>query len=370
MLTFGSETPSAEPMPDFMLVDQPDALCAQLLEHDRIGVDTEFMREKTFFAELALLQIATRDRIFCVDPLSGSDMATFWKTVTDRTWVLHSARQDLEVVYQTAARMPASIFDTQIAAALLGFAPQIGYANLVKELFGIELAKSHTRADWSRRPLTDALLHYAAEDVEFLLPAYAALAEALDKKGRLSWAEEDSAELLDTSLYETDPQSAVMRLKGAKNLRGPKRSAAARLAAWRETEALRANRPRQWIARDAVLIELASQLPDTLDALQRIEGLPPGLIRRSGNTLLDEIASSRADNGSYRPPAAPNEAQKSLLKRMQKLTTECAADLGVAAETLAAKKDLARVVMNGDDSSRLLSGWRRRVIGEELLKLV
>jgi ribonuclease D len=357
-------------MPDFTLIEQPDTLCSQLQEHAVIGVDTEFVREKTFFAELALVQISASKRFFCVDPLTDAGMGEFWKTVTDRTWVLHSARQDIEVVYQASGLMPKRIFDTQVAAALLGYPPQLGYANLVKEFFDIELAKTHTRANWARRPLTEALLQYAAEDVEYLLPAHAALAEALDKKGRLGWADEDSAALLNTSLYEIDPQAAVLRLKGAKNLRGRRRSAAARLASWRETEALRANRPRQWILRDQVIIELARQLPASVDELENIDGLSPGLVRRSGGALIDAIAASGKDQDSYQPKAIPGDAEKSILKRMQAMTTEFAADVGLAPETIAAKKDLSDVVMDGDGGSRVLSGWRRNAIGKDLLNLI
>ena len=228
-----------------------------------IGVDTEFMREKTFFAELCLLQISTRDRIFCADPLGadgdGAPADDLWQAIMHSEWVLHSGRQDFEVIYQAAGRLPDNVFDTQVAAALLGFQPQIGYAGLVKELFDIELAKTHTRADWSKRPIADALLNYAAEDVQFLLPARDALIERLERSGRLDWALQDSRDLLDVALYQTDPGAAIQRLKGARNLRGRARAAAAALAAWREQQAIRSNRPRQWIIRDSVLVDLARQ---------------------------------------------------------------------------------------------------------------
>lgn len=357
-------------MPEFTLVDQPDTLASLLQRYDRVGVDTEFMREKTFFAELCLVQVATGEEVYCVDPLAGADMAVFWSALLSAPWVLHSGRQDIEVVFQTAKRMPDSIFDTQIAAGLLGHPPQMGYATLVKELFDVEIDKFHTRADWSRRPLSEAYLHYAAEDVEYLLPAYEKLAERLDKKDRLLWAEQDSAMLLDPALYDTDPGAAIERLKGAKNLRGKRRAAAARLAAWREAEALRANRPRQWIARDTALVDLAMQQPSNIEDLTRIDGLPNGLIRRSGKAILAAIAAASSDNNDYAPPRPPDEAQKSLLKSMQKQVAQCAADLGLAAETVASRRDLSAVIIGGDRSSRVLTGWRRELIGEELLALL
>ena len=303
-------------MPDFTLADNPNSLATALDPLELVGVDTEFMREKTYFSELCLVQISSMDHIFIADPLTDGDLAEFWAALLDTPWVLHSGRQDIEVVYQTAGRMPVGVFDTQVAAGLLGYQPQVGYANLIRELFNVELDKTHTRADWSRRPLTDALLHYAAEDVEYLLPAHETLAEKLDQKGRLTWAGEDSALLLDPALYDNHPELAIDRVKGARNLRGKRRSAAARLAAWRESEALRANRPRQWIVRDNVLIDLANRLPGTMNELSGIDGIPAGLVRRSGKQVLSTIAASTADNNRYSPPRTPDEAQKSLLKSM------------------------------------------------------
>jgi len=354
-------------MPDYKLVDRPDSIASDLGRHDHVGVDTEFMREKTFFAELCLVQIATGSEIYCVDPLNGHDMSVFWDALMQDTWVLHSGRQDIEVVYQTAERMPGSVFDTQIAAGLLGYAPQMGYASLVKELFDVDIDKSHTRANWTRRPLPDAYLHYAAEDVEYLLPALDKLSEQLDRKGRLNWAEEDSAQLLNPALYDIDPMLAIGRMKGARNFRGRRRAIAARLAAWRETEALRANRPRQWIAKDSALLEVATTMPDNIDALSTVDGLSAGLVRRSGKAILAAVAASGNDDTKYRPPSAPNENQKALLKSIQKHVAECAADMGLAAETVASKRDLSAVIIGGDRNSKVLSGWRRELVGDKLL---
>jgi ribonuclease D len=357
-------------MPEFTVVEEPNSLASELTGAQRLGMDTEFIREKTFFAELCLVQLATGKHIYCVDPLTDADMADFWDSFLATHWVLHSGRQDIEVVYQTAGRMPRAIFDTQIAAGLLGHPPQMGYANLVKALFGVDIEKSHTRADWSQRPLPTAYLQYAAEDVEYLLPAFAELAGALKDKGRLAWAEEDSAQLLDPALYDSDPGTAVGRLKAARNLRGKHRAAAARLAAWRENEALRANRPRQWIARDAALIELASRLPMNSAELARIGGLPGGLVRRSGKTITQLIADAIADDSDYSPPPAPDDVQRGLLKAMQKRVARRAEELGIAAETIASRKDLSALISTPDAPSRLLDGWRRDVIGTELLKLL
>lgn len=357
-------------MTDFSMVDDIDTIAADLSSPDFIGLDTEFMREKTFFAELCLVQISTQSSIYCVDPLGTADMNLFWDKAMQTPWVVHSARQDIEVIYQAAERMPSGLFDTQVAAGLLGYAPQMGYANLVSELFNVEIPKSHTRADWSRRPLADAVLQYAAEDVEYLLPAREILAEKLDKLGRLHWADEDSALLLDPKLYDIDPQAAIKRLKGARNLRGRRRSAAARLAAWREREALRANRPRQWIARDSMLMDVAASLPESITELENIADMPSGLLRRSGKRLLEVVAESAADKNNHQPPPAPSEAQKALLKKMQKEVVSRAEALGLAAETIAPKKELSAAIVDGEQDSRVFSGWRREVVGDDLLKLL
>ncbi len=345
-------------------------IAAELRGASFIGLDTEFMREKTFFAELCLVQVATDEAIYCVDPLGDADMRQFWDAAMESGWVVHSARQDIEVIYQAAERMPVRLFDTQVAAGLLGYAPQLGYANLVSELFGIDIPKSHTRADWSRRPLSDAVLHYAAEDVEYLLPGREILTERLDKQGRLDWADEDSAALLNPTLYDIDPGIAINRIKGARTLRGRRRAAAARLAAWRESEALRSNRPRQWIAKDSTLIEIAKRLPQAVTELGDIADLSGGLVRRFGQHLLELIAATDADDNGYSPPSAPSEEQKLLLKKMQQIVAECAADLGLAAETVASKKELSGVIIDGNRESRLFSGWRHGLIGEHLQQML
>ena len=329
------------------------------------------MRERTYFAELCLIQIATDSQIVCADPLSGHGKAdspdsSFWDSLMRPEWVVHSARQDLEVIYQLAGKMPAQIFDTQVAAAFLGFQPQIGYAGLVKELFGVELDKSHTRANWSKRPIADELLRYAAEDVQYLLPACEELTNRLEEAGRLQWALEDSRDLLEPALYDIDPSTAISRLKAARNLRGRGRAAAAALATWREKEALRTNRPRQWIMRDATLIALAMEKPASVSDLSRVEGLADKTIRRAGKDLLGILAGATHDASGYKPPRRPDEKQKAALKEMQRRVAVVGDSVGVAAEVLAPKKELSAAML-GDRTGRIFRGWRKALFGEELL---
>lgn len=357
-------------MPRYQFVQEPDTLVTELRRQMQLGIDTEFMRERTYFAQLCLTQIATPDEIWCVDPLAGHPQDEFWKEILLHDWVVHSARQDIEVIYQTAGAMPASIFDTQVAAGLLGFPAQMGYAGLIKEIFDVDIHKIHTRADWSKRPLRDEYLEYAAEDVEYLLPACEILTERLTEKGRLDWAREDSDWLLDPELYDIGDGQAIDRLKGARNFRGRRRAAAVRLAGWREAEAIKRNRPRQWIMRDNVLLDIAYKLPSSEAEMADIEGIPPKLVRRVGEQLLDIVAASGRDDRNYRPPRPPDEGQKALLKEMQARVAGCAGDLDIAAETIASKRELSAVIISGNRNSRVFSGWRAELIGKDLLGLL
>jgi len=357
--------------PEIIGLGSGDRLRDVLQSQSIISIDTEFMRERTYFSQLCLVQISAGETILCLDPLGDdtSDEQQMWSMLLDVPWVLHSGRQDIEVIYQTTDVMPTSVWDTQIAAALLGYPPQVGYGNLVAELFDVQLAKSHTRADWSRRPLTDGLLQYAAEDVLYLLPAADKLMARLDALGRGDWAREDSAAMLNPSLYDVDPANAVGRLKGARNVRGSARNIAVRLAAWRENEALKRNRPRQWIVKDTVLLDIAHNKPKTLNELQRIEGLAERTAQRASTEILAAVSKGETDRDDYRPPDRPDESQRALLKSMKKCVDDVAGELNIAAEVIAPKKDLSAVI-HGERENRLFSGWRNEIIGEALLKLI
>ena len=370
MLLSETEYRLLDDMSDYVFVDQPDTLTPHIANQARLAIDTEFMREKTYFAQLCLLQVASEQAIWCVDPLADGDMRTFWSALLDKNWVVHSARQDIEVVFQTTHTMPNAIFDTQVAAAMLGMPTQIGYAGLVKELFDTEMAKSHTRADWTRRPLPQSYLEYAAEDVEYLLPAADILCERLERTNRLEWAVQDSALLLNPALYDTGSDQAIDRLKGARNFRGKRRAAAARLAVWRELEAIKRNRPRQWIMRDNVLLDVAYKLPKTMKQLSAIDGISAKLANRAGEVLLREVRASETDENGYEPPRPPDEAQKALLKEMQARVAACAAELDLAAETIASKRELSSVIISGSRESRVFTGWRSELIGNDLLTLL
>ena len=355
--------------PVFLDADNVGELADLLGGAERIALDTEFMRERTYYPQLCLVQVATNRTICCLDPLGAEDIESVWQTLMPASWIVHSGRQDIEVIFQAAGRMPAKLFDTQVAAALLGFQPQLGYAALVSELFDVHLAKSHTRADWSRRPLAPELIEYAAEDVEHLLPAADRLTEQLAAAGRLEWALEDSACLLDETLYQVQPDEAIRRLKGARRLSGRALAAATRLAAWREREAEQRNRPRQWILSDAVLLSLATTAPDSREALNRIEGLPPGAIRRVGDDLLELVAPTAGDPRNAAAPGRPDERHRQRLAAMQEQVSAAAAELGIVPEVIASKKELTAALF-GERDLRVLRGWRRPLVGNALLEIL
>ncbi|MDZ7645101.1 MAG: HRDC domain-containing protein [Woeseiaceae bacterium] len=358
-------------MTEFELIDlsRPEALIVALNGMERIGVDTEFMREKTYFPRLCLVQIVAGDSIWCADPLPAVELGAFWDAVLAPEWVLHSSRQDLEVVQNSADRLPHTVFDTQIAAALLGYQPQMGYASLVAELFGVELAKSHTRADWSRRPLSPEVMEYAAEDVKFLLPAADELRSRLERRGRLDWALQDAADLLDPALYRADPDTAVERVKGAQGLGGPARGAAIRLARWREERAVASDKPRQWILRDTALLAIAASGATTHRALAAIPDVADGTVRRHGDTLLALLQDAREAGESHLPQTRPDEEQRALQKSLQKRVAARAGELGIAAEVLAPRRELSAAIA-GQRDLRVFRGWRADQVGSELLAML
>jgi len=243
------------------------AALARLAPDDFVALDTEFMRESTYFPKLCLIQAATSAACAVLDPLALPDLESLWQFLGSRarTKVLHAARQDLEVL-TTATRgqpVPGPIFDTQIAAALLGYPAQIGYGSLVAERLGHTLAKGHTRTDWTRRPLTPEQLQYAEDDVRYLVPLYLDLRDALQAAGRLEWLYEETRELEGLDLQGADPDAPWRRLKGLERLPPQQRATVKLLAQWREAAAIRHDKPRGWILADDALREIAERMPSS-----------------------------------------------------------------------------------------------------------
>ncbi len=361
-----------------LYIDTPealDALCTQLRRHDWLTLDTEFLREKTYRPRLCLLQVANPEVIACVDPLALPSLDPLLDVLYDAniTKVLHAAHQDLEIFFDLRDAVPGPIFDTQIAATLLGQGEQVGYGGLVKELLGVELSKAHARADWCRRPLDDAQLDYAADDVRYLRDVYHKQLEQLRQLQREAWLAEDFAEMADPERYRNPPQEAWQRLKGANRLRGVQLAVLQQLAAWREEQAQRSDRPRRWIMKDEVLLDLARHMPKDEHGMQRIRGLEEGTIKRSGRALLDAINAGREMPREQWPsvkkgPRLPAE-QDSLVDVMMALLRERCREQAISPGAVAGRRDLEKLIMGRRDIP-LLHGWRAAVAGDSLLALL
>ncbi|MFW2134544.1 ribonuclease D, partial [Ectothiorhodospira haloalkaliphila] len=251
-------------------IDQPEALkafCERLKGVDWFALDTEFIREKTYYPQLCLIQVATPEEVACIDPLNLEDLSPLTHLLFDPniTKVLHAASQDLEIFFHQQGRVPGPIFDTQVAASLLGHGDQVGYGKLIQLVLGVELEKGQSRTDWAQRPLETIQLRYAADDVHYLARAYPLMRQALEDNGRLAWLEDDFQRMQDPRTYQPDPETIWRRLKGINTLRGEQALAVARnLARWREQEAMRLDRPRRWLLQDEVILDLARRKPRDL----------------------------------------------------------------------------------------------------------
>lgn len=349
-----------------------NTLCDKLASATQLYCDTEFVRTQTYWPTLCLVQIAGNGTSGCVDVLADIDTDDFRALVNNRPepLILHAAKQDLEAWFATWGNLPGSVFDIQVGAGLLGFQPQIGYANLVNEITGVMLNKDQTRTDWSRRPLTQAQIQYATDDVTYLPALYEEITERLKEKDRLDWAIADSAALVDQNLYDTKPEEAWQRLTGIPYLPLPIQARARALACWRESRSKSANRPRQWILSDKALMELAHINPQHEKELDQIGDMPPSVKRKQGKHLLEIIEQSNADLTAgnlelqQKPvPAPPDKAQVRQLSAIVKATGE---ELGIAPELLATRKDIARI-LHGKVDGRPLQGWRKAIIGDKLV---
>jgi ribonuclease D len=339
-----------------------------------LALDTEFVRVDTYYPKLCLIQVSDGSAADCVDVLALPQPKALLEVLDDPkiVSVLHAASQDNEILVQLNGRVPAPIFDTQIAATLLGIGDQIGYAGLVEKRLGLVVDKSLTRTDWSRRPLKANEIAYAADDVRHLAQMYPALRAELQERGRLAWLEEDCARMNDPEQYRTHPQDAWRRLKGLQRLSAQEQSIAAALAAWRESEAQRRDRPRKWILEDEPIYRLAQRAPQSIAQLEELKVLPPKTLDRHGKTLLEIVAKAQAAPASVLAPVEElSSAQTSQLKRLQASAQDCATKLGIPASYLVSKSDLAKLLRDGARADvALLQGWRREAAGDQLLRLL
>ncbi len=351
-------------------------LCENLAGHDYVTVDTEFLREQTFWPKLCLVQLAGPDVEAIVDPMAeGLKLDPLWELMADETTVkvFHAARQDLEIVWTLAGLLPHPIFDTQVAAMVCGFGDSVSYSNLVKKVTGKDIDKSSRFTDWSRRPLSEKQLTYALGDVTHLRQVYAYLKDQLNKTRRHAWVEEEMAVLTTPSTYQTHPENAWKRLK----LRVKNRKALSvlmELAAWREQLAQSQDVPRARIMKDEVLYDIANQSPTAPEQLSRLRSLSEGFsrsarakeivaaVKRGLERDMSEVPSLRQGE----PLSAEATATVELLKVLLK---SAAARHGVAPRLIADTSDLERLAAQDVADVSALHGWRRQLFGEDALAL-
>lgn len=355
--------------------DNLDAFCEQTRAAEWIALDTEFLREKTYYPKLCLLQIATPDTVACIDPLALNDLSPLLDIIFDEgiIKVMHSGRQDMEIFFNIHGKPPSPVFDTQIAALLLGYAEQIGYANLVKEVLGIELDKLHTRADWSQRPLSADQLKYAADDVVYLAEIYRKMTAQLTEMGRLEWLAGDFERLASPDLYGNPPEQAWLKVKGGNRLKGASLSVLQALANWREVTAQQKDRPKGWILRDDALIDIARHRPASLEALGRIRGLSEGLVRNSGKVLV-ELVRDAADKQPLPFPDTGKRVkltsdQGALVDVMMALVRMSGEHNDLNPAVLASRKQLEQLVLGKTDIA-VMQGWRKKFVGEQLARFL
>lgn len=366
----------------FTLVDSDSALrdcCRTLSSAAAIAVDTEFMRTRTYYAKLGLVQLATNEHCWLVDPLAIDDLEPLRELLQAPSVikVLHSCSEDLQVLQSSLDVLPAPLFDTQIAAGFVGEPFAMGYSRIVKALLDVDLDQQETRSDWLQRPLSESQLHYAAEDVHYLIQVYDILAARIAAADRRAWVEEDMTRLLATVAAPDEPEQAYLRIKAGWQLDHAGLAVLQTLTAWRETRAQVDDLPRSWVIADRDLLELAETRPTSLGALAVVGELPPKLIRRHGEFLVELIQTTLADPDRWPrrlPERLPRNAS-SLLKAMRRRVDEVAEHIGMAPELLARKKDiepLVRAVIQGATPQLvepLAAGWRHDLIGKPLLAL-
>ncbi|WP_421728778.1 ribonuclease D [Brevundimonas sp.] len=349
--------------------------CRRVSKAPFIAVDTEFMRETTYWPKLCLIQAATPTDEANIDPLAeGLDLTPFLDILRDPKIikVFHACRQDTEIFVKLGA-IPKPMFDTQVAAMAAGFGDQVSYDSLVRQMLKIDLDKGSRFTDWSRRPLSDAQLTYALADVTHLAALYPKLRDRLAKEGRLDWVMSEMDDLVDPALYDTTPENAWKRLK-------PKKYAAKYLAAfkatavWRERAAQERDQPRGRILKDDAIDEIAAQGPTDVDAFNRLRAVPKGFGgSRLGLELIEELKRVLADPEAHAPkmdrPAHNQAAPPSVVELLKVLLKAKSDNAGVASKLIANVADLEKIALSDDADVEALKGWRRQLFGEDALKL-
>lgn len=358
--------------------DELEDVIGQLSRSDFVTIDTEFIRETTFWPELCLIQMASPDVTALIDPLaSGIDLAPFFRLMADEsvTKVFHAARQDIEIIFNRGGLIPHPVFDTQVAAMVCGFGDSVSYDQLVQKITGAHLDKSSRFTDWRHRPLSDKQLEYALADVTYLVDVYRHLTEQLERENRAHWLNEEMEVLTARETYDPDPEDAWKRLK--MRVKKPVELAVVQaVATWREHEARERNVPRGRVLKDDAIYEIAQQGPRDASALARLRTTPKGWERSATATALLTVVNAALETPKDQLPKVPKHVQQpegtgaaaELLKVLLKLVAE---ERGVAPKVLASGDDIEKIAAKGENADvPAMNGWRREVFGERALALV
>lgn len=357
---------------DFEVVTSASRLAQVLEDHascDAVMVDTEFMRQDTFYPQIALVQLCFERRAYLVDPLAFEEQRELAALLADNSIVkvMHSVSEDLEVFQRAMQQQPWPLFDTQRAAAFLNLGFGLGYRALVEQICGIEIDKGATRSNWLKRPLTEEQLNYAALDVIPLRQVYENLAVRLQQQNKLQWLFEDCHEAITAAASESAP--AHLRIKGATALTGEQLAVLIRLSHWREQRAIALDKPRSWILNDKLCIAIAMKAPQTHSALAALDGLPPAVLRKQADTLLELVSAGlaeHADSPQLPLPAPLSRSLQDQLKRVKRKGREVAAELDISPEALLPARDYDVLVRLADGQSveqpARWSGWRQQVV--------
>ncbi len=358
--------------------DELEALTNELSNFDFMTIDTEFIRETTFWPELCLVQVAAPGISGMIDPLSeGIDLSPLWTLMANEsvTKVFHAARQDIEIIYNLGNLIPHPIFDTQVAAMVCGFGDSVAYDQLVRKITGAHIDKSSRFTDWRRRPLTDKQLEYALADVTHLIDVYRQLRKELEESNRLHWLNEEMDILTSPGTYDIHPEDAWQRLK--LRVRKPSEFAILKaVAAWRERLARERNMPRSRVLKDDAIYEIAQQAPKDMNALSRLRTIPRGWERSAQASGLIEIVSGILELPPKSLPPLPQRrrspegtsAAAELLKVLLKMVAE---EHGVATKILATSDDIDQLAAEGENAQvPALHGWRMEVFGRKALGLL
>lgn len=369
----------------FQFIDTPQELekaAALMAACPVLCVDTEFHRESTYYPEFALLQIYGNQQCWIIDPIALTDLEPVWRIMRDPAIlkVFHAARQDVEIIFKEAGGLPLPLFDTQVAAALLGYGQQVGFGNLVQRITKKALAKGESFTDWKARPLTRKQLEYAADDVIWLMPVYQHLKERLEATKRAEWLEEEQQTLCSLTTYQPDDNDAFWRVKGVNRLKGRHLSALQAISAWRERNARQRDIPRRRMIADEPLLELARRDSLNIDTMQRIRGLNAGFIKRFADELIscwqqgmDTAEESWPVIEARKGNTAGTDLRIEMLDTLVRLKAE---EGEISTTILASKSDLSELASWGHRCKgeppevSCLHGWRYELVGHDLLRLL